>query len=64
MGAMYLHMQECSVHYLIPIALKAPIFTVITEIWPCANQVMVTNNLTVIIEVVLIKVVLIEGFPQ
>ena len=41
---------------------QAPIFTVITEVWPRANQAMVTNNLIVIIEVVQIKVMLIEGF--
>ena len=37
--------------------LQAPIFIMITEVWPHANQAMVTNNSTVIIEVVLI-----EGF--
>ena len=52
-GAMYLHMQERSVHSLI----RPPIFTVITEVWPPANRAVVRNNLTVIIEVVLI-----EGF--
>ena len=39
-----------------------PIFRVITEVWPCPNQAMVTNNSTMIIEVVLIKAMLIEGF--
>ena len=34
----------------------------ITEVWPCANRVVVKNNETVIIEVLLIDVVLIEGF--
>ena len=38
------------------------IFTEITEDWPCANRAVVTNNSTVIIKVVLIEVVLIEGF--
>ena len=42
--------------------LRAPNFTLITEVWPHANQAVVTNNLTVIIEVVLIDVVLIEGY--
>ena len=36
---------------------RVPIFTAITEVWPRANRALVTNNLTVIIEVVLI-----EGF--
>ena len=40
----------------------APIFTMITEVWPRANRAVVTNNSTVISEVVLIKAVLIEGF--
>ena len=39
-----------------------PIFTVITKVWPCANRAVVTNNLIVIIEVMLIKALLIEGF--
>ena len=34
-----------------------PIFTLTTEVWSHANQAVVTNNLTVLIEVVLI-----EGF--
>ena len=38
------------------------IFTVITEVWPRANRAVVTNNSIVIIEVVLIDVMLIEGF--
>ena len=37
--------------------LWAPIFTMIKEVWPHANRAVVTNNLTVIIEVVFI-----EGF--
>ena len=37
--------------------LQAPIFTLITKVWPPANQAVVTNNLTVIIEVVLINVI-------
>ena len=51
MGAMYL---------LIPIA--STNFTVITEVWPLADRAVVTNNSTVILEVVLIEAVLIEGF--
>ena len=39
----------------------APIFTVITEVLPSANWAMVTINLTLLIEVVLIKLVLIES---
>ena len=38
------------------------IFTVITEVWPCANRAVVTNSSMVIIEVVLIEAVLFEGF--
>ena len=57
MGEMYLCMQECfftladTILYL----LWATIFTVITEVWPHANRAMVTNNMTMIIEVMLIK---------
>ena len=40
----------------------AEIFTVIIKVRHRANRTMVTNNLTVIIEVMLIDVVLIEGF--
>ena len=40
--------------------LRAIIFTVMTEVWPRANRAIFTNNLTVIIEVVLIKAVLID----
>ena len=40
----------------------APIFMVITQVRPRANQAVVTNNSTVIIKVMLIKAVLIEGF--
>ena len=39
-----------------------PIFTVITEVWPRANRVVVTNNSTAIIEVMLIGAMLIDGF--
>ena len=92
MGAMYLYMQECFLHSLIPLLfpwvwciyvqecsvhslihllfpwvqciytcnqehfftladrilyrLQAPIFTMITKGWPCANQTVVPNNLT------------------
>ena len=47
-------MQECSVHSdMILYPLLSPIFTVITEVWPRANQAQVTNNSTVIIEAVL-----------
>ena len=37
--------------------LSAPIFFVITKVWPCANRAMVTNNSTMLIKVMLIKVV-------
>ena len=58
MGAMYLHARTfCTLSDMILFLLRAPIFTVITEVWPRANWAMVTNNLTMIIEVVLI-----EGF--
>ena len=57
-GAMYLHARTfCTLSDTILYPLWAPIFTVITEVWPLANQAVVTNNSTVIIEVVLI-----EGF--
>ena len=39
--------------------MQAPIFTIITEVWHRANRAVVTNNSTVIIEVMLI-----EGFLQ
>ena len=39
-----------------------PIFTMITEVWPSANRALVTNNLIVLIEFVLIEAMLIEGF--
>ena len=42
--------------------LRAPIFTMIIIVWPRDNRAGVTNNLNVIIEVMLIYVVLIEGF--
>ena len=58
-GAMYLHARTfCTLSDTILYPLWAPIFTVRTEVWPCANQAVVTNNSTVIIEVVLIKVML------
>ena len=54
MGAMYLHARTfCTLSDKILYPLWAQIFTVITEVWPCANRAMVTNNLTVIIEVFL-----------
>ena len=61
--AMYLHARTfCTLSDMILYSLWAPIFFMITEGWPRANRAMVTNNLTLIIEVVLIDVVLIEGF--
>ena len=42
--------------------LWAPIFTVITEVWPRANQAMVTNKSTVIFKVMLIDAMLITDF--
>ena len=57
MGAMYLHARMfCTLSDMILYPLQAPIFAVITEVWPCANQAMV------IIKVMLIDVVLIKGF--
>ena len=57
-GAMYLHARTfCTLSDTILYPLQAPIFTMITKVWPCANWAVVTNNLTVIIEVVII-----EGF--
>ena len=53
-GAMYLHARMfCTLSDTILYPLRAPIFTMITEVWPRANRAVVTNNLTVIIEVVL-----------
>ena len=58
-GVMYLHARTFStLSDTILYPLWAPIFTVITEVWPSANRAVVTNNSTVIIEVVLIKVML------
>ena len=63
-GAMYLRARTfCTLSGTILHPLQALIFTAITEVWPHANRALVTNNFTVIIEVLLIKVVLIEGFP-
>ena len=56
MGAMYLHARKfCTLSDTFLCPLRATIFTVINEVWPRANWAVVTNNLTVIIEVVLIK---------
>ena len=50
------YMQECSVlSDTILYPLQAPIFTMTTEVWPHANRAVVTNNLIVIIEVMLIQ---------
>ena len=62
-GPMYLHARTfCTLSDTTLYPLQALIFTVITEVWPCANWAMVTNNLTVIIEVMLTEVVLIDSF--
>ena len=62
-GVMYLHARMfCTLSDTILYPLRAPIFILITEDWPRANRAMVTNNSTLIIGVVLIEVVLIEGF--
>ena len=42
--------------------LQSPIFTMITEVWPCANRDMVRNNLNMIIKVALIQVFLFINF--
>ena len=52
----------CTLSDTILYPLRAPIFTMITKVWARANRAVVTNNLTVIIEVMLIKVVLTDGF--
>ena len=62
MGAINLYLQEHFLHSLIRPDLITPIFTVITKVWPRANQAVVTNNSTMIIEVVLIEAMLIDGF--
>ena len=55
MGAMYLHARMfCTLSDTILYLLQAPIFTVITKVWPRANWAVFINNLTVIIEVLLI----------
>ena len=54
MGAINFYMNK---HFL-----HEQIFTVITEVRPRANRAMATNNSTVIIKVMLVEVVLIEGF--
>ena len=55
-GVMYLHAGTfCTLSDTILYPLRAPIFTVITEVWVRANRAVVTNNLTVIIEVELIE---------
>ena len=55
-GVMHLHARTfCTLSDTILYPLRVPIFTVITEVWPRANRAVVTNNLTMIIEVVLIK---------
>ena len=57
-GAMYLHARTfCPLSDTILYPLQAPIFTVITEVWPHANWSLVTNDSTVIVELMLI-----EGF--
>ena len=47
---------------LILYPLGSKLFTVISEVWSLANWAVVTNNLTMIVEVMLIDVILIEGF--
>ena len=54
MGAINFYMQE---HFFTLADTIAPIFSVITKVWPRANRAVVTNNL-----IVIIKAVLIEGF--
>ena len=55
-GAIYLHARTfCTLSDTILYPLRAPIFTMITEVWPCANLAVVTNNSTMIIQVVLIE---------
>ena len=41
---------------------RGKFFTAVTDVWPHANWAVVTNNLTAIIEVVLIDVALVGGF--
>ena len=61
--AMYLYAGTfCTLSDTILYPLRAPIFTVTTEVWPRAYLAVITNNYNVRIEVVLIEVVLIEGF--
>ena len=62
-GAMYLHAKMfCTLSDTILYPLQVPNFTVIIEVWPRVNRALVTNNSTMMIEVMLIEAVLIEEF--
>ena len=56
-SAMYLPARTfCTLSDTILYPLQATIFTVITEVSPRANRAVVTNNLSMIIEVMLIDI--------
>ena len=58
-------MQECSVlSDAILYPLQAQILTVITKVWPRANRAVVTNNKTMIIEVMVIERFLYTQFKR
>ena len=61
-GAMLHARTFCTLSDTILYPLQVPILTMITEVWPRANWAMVTKNLTIITEVMLNDVMLIEGF--
>ena len=60
----FTHRLNCNIKFLSQpeFPLAGWIVTVIAKVWPRANWAVVTYNSTMIIEVVLINVVLIEGF--
>ena len=60
MGAISFYMQE---HFFTLADTITPIFTMITEVWPCANQAMFTNNYTVLTEVRANQNHVNRGFP-
>ena len=63
MKQIFLHIGlNCKIKFLLNRNFHLLIFTMITEVWPCANRAGVTNNSTVISKIVIIEVVLIEGF--
>ena len=54
--------MEIEEHFFTLADMITQIFTMITEVWPRANRAIVTNNSTMIIEVMLIEALLIQRF--